>query len=317
MKNRPFSYFILKLLAFLLLVYVADFFIGNLLNNFYFKQNSGFQYRTTYAIDKTRADVLVFGSSRANHHYYPEIIESKLSMTNYNAGRDGNFIFYNYAVLEAILKRYTPKIVVLDVVKGEFRENAESYDRISTLLPYYDSHPEMRQVIELKSQFERVKLFSKIYPYNSSIFSIAIGNTEHNKKKWNDYNGFVPLNRKIAYTAKGDTTINDFKIDSVKIEYFESFIKQCKNKGIQLFIVVSPYFLISKVTDKSIIIARKIAIDNNVNFLDYSQDTTFRLNHDLFADYSHLNLDGAKLFSRKFMEDITKTKSIAKRLSYN
>jgi len=32
-------------------------------------------YRTTYVMDSTKADILVFASSRASHHYVPEIFE--------------------------------------------------------------------------------------------------------------------------------------------------------------------------------------------------------------------------------------------------
>lgn len=303
-KRKPLLYFAIKLVAFLVLVYIADFTIGYMLKHYYFKQDSGFQYRTTYAIEETKAEVLIFGSSRAKNHYHPNIIEERLKMTYYNVGRDGNHIFYNYALLKLILKRYSPKIVVLDLVKGEFKETSESYEKISALLPYYDSYPEIRSIIELRGKYERIKLLSKIYPYNSSIFSIAIGNTDFNKKRYIDMQGFVPWRKKIQCPPKTDTINAEYKIDSVKVNLFESFIKDCNSQGVKLFIVVSPYYLISDITDSSIEKGIAIAEKYGVELLNYSQDTNFKLHCEFFADITHLNEDGAKLFTTKLVEEL-------------
>ena len=103
-----------------IIVLALDFGIGSLLKAFYFKQTSGLDYRTTYSIEKTRADILVFGSSRAVHHYYPAIFEDRMKLSFYNVGRDGQeSSLYHYGVLQGILKRYTPKIVILDIMRGE------------------------------------------------------------------------------------------------------------------------------------------------------------------------------------------------------
>ena len=44
-------------------------------------------------MELTKADLLVFGSSRANHHYVPEVFEDSLKLTFYNTGKDGSGIF--------------------------------------------------------------------------------------------------------------------------------------------------------------------------------------------------------------------------------
>lgn len=99
-QKNPYQYFFLKLVVLFTIVFILDYSIGNVLRYFYFKQESGLQYRTTYSIEKTRADVLIFGSSRANHHYNPIVFENRLKQSYYNVGRDGNFIFYHSAVLK-------------------------------------------------------------------------------------------------------------------------------------------------------------------------------------------------------------------------
>ena len=45
----------------IIVVFILDLAIGKTLRHFYFTETSGTHYRTTYAIDSTKAEILVFG----------------------------------------------------------------------------------------------------------------------------------------------------------------------------------------------------------------------------------------------------------------
>lgn len=302
-KKNAVVLFLIKMTIFFSIVYLLDFTAGQVLRYFYFKQDSGLQYRTTYAVDKTRAELLIFGSSRANHHYVPAVLEQQFKMSYYNVGRDGNYVFYHFAVLQSVLKRYTPKLIILDVIHGEFDTGEESYDRLSSLLPYYKSHPEMRPIINLKSKYEKLKLISNVYPYNSSIFTIAIGNTDYNKKRTNDIKGYVPLYNKWAQPLSEEHTL-PHPLDSTKINVYKAFLSECKAKGIKVYVVCSPYYINPAYTDLSISQASAIAQQMQVPFFDYSKDSFFLQRPDLFSDIDHLNDKGATIFSEKIAGDI-------------
>lgn len=306
-KKNHLGYFLAKLFILFFIVFILDYSIGNILSYYYFKQQRGSQYLTTYAAEKTKAEVLIFGSSRANHHYRPDIFENGFNLSFFNAGRDGNFLFYHYAILKAVLKRYTPKMVILDFMYGEFSKNKDSYDRISTLLPYYKTHPEMRSVIELKSPFEKIKMLSSIYPNNSSLLIIAGGNALFSKKKRKDNQGYVPLSETWNEPIKNGLATYNYEIDSTKIKIYESFIHDCVTSKVKLYIICSPYFLKSNFTDYSVRIARDIAQKNNVMFFDYSLDSAFTDNSKLFADPEHLNDRGATIFSTEVVDTILST----------
>jgi hypothetical protein len=302
--DKNFYRFFRSLMIFLLIVGLLDFGIGNCLRYFFFKQESGLLYRSTFAMEKTTASVLILGSSRANHHYTPEVFEKRLHLSFYNAGRDGNFLFYHYAVLKSVLKRYKPKIVILDFRNAEFLKDKNKYDRLSSLLPYYRTHPEIRAIVELKSHYEKLKLLSSIYPFNSLLFTIAVGNTEFNKKRKEDIKGYVPLNNIWNRPIQKDT-INLYPTDSLEIKIFESFVKDCVNANVKLYVICSPYFIDFQNSDYSIKIGKAIADQNNVTFLDYSRDSLFKNNPTLFSDMSHLNNEGAIKFSNIIVDKIT------------
>lgn len=299
--------FILKIFVFILVFGILDFGIGTILKHYYFKQHSGFLFRTSYAINETNADVLIFGASTANHQYYPDIFEKRLNLSYYNVGRDGTSILYHYAILKTILKRYTPKIIILDV-RRELAVKSDSYDRLSMLLPYFDKHPEMDQIIELKSPYERIKMLSSIYPYNSLLFSIMAGNAENNPYRYKDIKGYLPLTR-IWNEPLGNLSTPFYKeLDSTKVKIYESFIKDCIDAKVKLYIVSSPNFFKMKYIDESDKKGKQIAQKYNVKFLDYSQDSLFLANSKYFVDIHHLNNDGAIILSNKIADVIVQDK---------
>lgn len=300
------GYFIFRLLVLVAIIAIADLIIGNTLRRLYFSQTSGFQYRTTYALEKTNEDILVFGSSRASHHYVPEVFENTLKQSFYNTGRDGHFIFYNTIVLQSVLKRYTPKIIILDFSAHSFEKNQDAYDRLSALLPYYKNHNEIRDVIELKSPYEKLKLISSIYPYNSSILSLLMRKLKKSYSTTDDIKGYLPLYGEIKNMDSMEIKHNKLEFDPKLIESFKKFIVSAKNRKIKVFVIVSPYYNpIEK--DTSIELAQQICMEENISFLNYSSDTTFLKKKTFFKDNEHLNHNGAILYSEKISEIVKKS----------
>lgn len=286
-----------------------DMAIGHLLKHFYFRQKSGFDYLTTYSIEKTRADLLIFGSSRAVNIYNTEIFIRKTGLSCFNVGRHGQSLFYHYAVLKSVLKRYKPQIIVLSFDAGNFSKNQSAYDRLAVLLPYYKNHPEIRSLIELKGPYERLKMLSNIYPYNSLLGPIIMGNSAYSKRAYKNINGFFPLKKTLTGPLQTFDYSKERELDVAKINAYKSFMQECINAGVPLCIVCPPYMIHSIGIDRSIIEAQKIAKENNIDFIDFSKDSFFTSKRELFADYRHLNEKGAELFSDVLIEKVHLFKS--------
>lgn len=303
--------FFLKFFSFLCILFILDYTIGNLLKYLYFKQDSGSLYDITYSIDSTKAEILVLGSSTANHHYYPDAFESRLGMSFYNTGNDGTSLLYHYAILSAILKRYSPRIIILEFDAWAFNKKQESYDRLSSLLPYYYNHPEIRPIIELISPFEKMKLSSKIYPFNSMLYSVVIRNPyfkAYNKNREISNEGYIPLDRIWNKPIQSDTTDLNYELDENKIKYFNAFIKDCIDSDVDLYIVSSPRYIKKIRKDLSIELAKQIANKSNIPFFNYSDDTLFLKHREYFNDQVHLNNTGAIIFSNIIIDTIIKSR---------
>lgn len=301
-KNR-YSYFLLQFFMLLLIVWLIDFSAGSILRHFYFTQRSGADYRTTYSIEKTTADILIFGSSRGARQYHPDVLESRLGMTYYNASREGYFMFYHDAVLKSVLKRYTPKAVILDFRFAEFRKNKENYERLSCLLPYYKMHPEIRPLLDQRGKYEKLKLLSGIYPFNSLMFKIAVSNASFYKENRIITKGYIFNDDVWDKPRQKVKDIKGYEIDSNIVKSYESFITNCIDRKIKLLVVVTPYFSITNTAgDASIALAKEIAAKHHIQFCDYSQDTFLLNKPELFADPIHLNDNGARFLSNMLVD---------------
>jgi hypothetical protein len=47
------------------------------------------QNLVTYSVEGTKADLLIFGSSRANRHYLPDNFEKRMNLSCFNIGQEG------------------------------------------------------------------------------------------------------------------------------------------------------------------------------------------------------------------------------------
>lgn len=291
-------------LALVLMVFLADFLLGHLLRHFYFLEKSGDNYRMIQSIEHTTADVLIFGSSRATRHYNPAILGDSLNMTCYNTGKDGQDMLYCTAIQKCILSRYTPRLVILDIRRGEFRKY--TYDRLSVLLPFYRDYPQLEPYIRLMGPFEKIKLLSSVYPFNSAFLAILITNTSYNASNRQDDRGFIPLHREwdkpLSLAPSIVTTGNP--LDSARINAFRSFVNECNRKNIPLAVVCSPYYSLPANPDSSLILAKEICSEHHVLFLDLSQEQKYLDHPEWFQDIQHLNSHGASVFSTEILEAI-------------
>jgi hypothetical protein len=305
-NKKSIRHYLLQALLFIALLAAADFIVGKTLKYFYERQSSGWEYSTRYSAEQTKADVLIFGASRAQQQYNPTYFEDTLHLTCYNAGRDGTPFFYHYAMLQAVLKRYTPKIIVLDCEYAALKNAASSYERLSVLLPLYKDHPEMQNTINLRSRYEKYKFLSSIYPYNSMLFKIAVANLQSNKQEQEDIKGYVPLRSSINEPIKTFDYRMPYELDSIKIKMLNSFIDECSKRNIRLYFVCSPYYMKTIGTDYSLAVTKKIAAEKNVPFFDYSKDTMYFSSPQFFDDTVHLNINGSKIFSSAIAAKIKK-----------
>lgn len=290
---------------FLFLLFILDFFIGSFLKFLYYKQTFSANANLNKVLDEITSEIVIFGSSSANHHYNTKILQDSLKFSVFNAGRDGVEILFNNAIFNSIIKRYTPKVIILNLSPNELSTELK-YDRLSGLLPYYDKYPEMKKIILLKSNFERYKLLSKIYPYNSSLLTILNGIYNVSRAK-TENRGFIPIYGKIDTLNTIEKSFQIYnEIDSNRVNALIDIIDKCKERKILLYLFVSPVYNIENSETPSIKIIKSISLSKGVSFNNFIKDDRFLLNVSLFKDVGHMNYEGANTYTNIVVKQIKK-----------
>ena len=129
--------FLINIVIFFAVVIACDYLMGSVLLFMNLNSKVADNGRNNMINKEMTADIVILGSSRALHHYVPQIIEDTLGLTCYNAGTDGQGIILNYGRYQMLSQRYTPKIIIYDICP-EYDLNTNDNSRyLKWLKPYY------------------------------------------------------------------------------------------------------------------------------------------------------------------------------------
>ena len=298
--------FLVKLFIFLLIIIAIDFLFGIAMKYVIANNNSDEIGRDKFICDKMVADVLVFGSSRAEHHYNTVMMTDSLKMKSYNCGQAGYGIILSYGRLQMILKRYIPKIIIYDITPDfDILDLHDNPKHLYRLKPFYEREG-IDSIFWTVDPTEKYKMISNMYQHNSSylrnivscLFSISTDD---------DLMGYEPLEGEMD-TMKIDRNhidyeqIEGYKIDSVKIYYIRKFIEMAKLHNINIVFVSSPvwYGQNSRILEP----IQKLCTIYEVQLYDYSNEKKYIHQNCYFKDGVHLNSKGADLFTKDFIRVI-------------
>lgn len=265
----------------------------------------GRYYKIKYSLDSCREDMVIIGSSRGEIDFIPKILEDSLGFTCWNASRGGQGTPYFRSIQEGILKRYVPKIVILNVDDNDL-ELAPDYERAGVLKPFYSSNPEIRPILNRTSRFESILLRSRLYEYNSSFYYLIRPyffpglDGRKQDKGWKPREGkmHAELEDKIR-VVKGTG-----KIEPESKMMFDSFIKRFTEKGSLVIMVVPPNYDVLEDSSTVLQYLRGISLQHEIPLVIYSNNMNFITRPDFYVDPDHLNVVGAETFTKNLVQRI-------------
>jgi hypothetical protein len=253
-------------------------------------------------VRKVKAEIVILGSSRARHHYDPEILKSTFKTSVYNAGCDGQGIPYVRGMVDLLLKDYTPKLLIIDVDPTSLSFSQDKFDSVTILAPFIDESEEIRRILYSRGPFEPIKYLSRSFRYNSKPLAIL----KNINAQDSSISGFVPERRTsvpLSQTAIELTRpVNNWYADQGLVQLLQEIIRQAKLKGVKIILSNSPRWRSDSKVDPMQIplmsFLRGIALQQKTPYLSVTQENT-PVFHDasLFADYAHLNERGATIFT--------------------
>lgn len=317
MRISDMKKFFVKALLFLALMVAGDFVLGSVFDMWFSKMTDGSVGRNNYICNSMTEDILVFGSSRARHHYDTKILSDSLGMSCYNLGQDGCGILLSYGRLMMVMKNHKPKVVICDI-SGYDIEKSDNIVQIHALKPYYSKAPELSTLFHDVDSTEPIKMMSRLYRYNTDYVhnpKALFKSASKVKYKPDKLFGYKPIKEEFdsmkIRKSREDGPVPEWDVDSLKITYLQRFV-DCLGDDVVTVFVASPFWYGRKQYDVSLI--EDFCKKNNIAFADFQSDTLFVHNDSLFVDGTHLNAHGAEIFTNKVV-DLVKSQIESRKLT--
>lgn len=292
--------YLIKIALFFVAVAVVDVLFGFACQYMNSHSKGGGVKSRYYVCKESNEEVLVFGSSRAKHHYVPDIIEDSLDITCYNTGEDGNGIIYSYGMLKMITQRYSPKLIIYDVSGFDMYED-DNMKYLDLLKPYYDE-PGVDSIFWAVEPKTRWMMLSNLYRYNTTCLRI-MGGFIHPIS--DSPKGYLALNKAMEYEPEPAQEEAEQTVDTLKMHYFEKFIQLTKNRYIRLVCCTSPYYK-APLDDSNYELIKRMCKKYDVPFIYYGACPEISFEKQYFQDRTHMNETGAELFTSTLMLDLNK-----------
>ena len=294
--------YLLHILLFFVIVAAVDISVGAFGRYLQGHAKGGSTRQFDDLVMKDRHDVLILGSSRAHHHYDAPFLRDTLGVDVYNAGFDGNGVVLADGVLEMVLNRYKPQLVLFDI-EPAFDVNVYDKDNhhtryIKYLKPYYREGG-VSEIIKDVSMDEWRKVQSGLIRYNTEILGMAVDNLID---RGMDRRGFQSLSGKMEKDPKPRAPKKE-ELDPFKLAYVEKLIVLCQSNDVPLVLVGSPKY--GKTDSEALRPVKDIANKYEVPFLDYYADPSFMAHKEWFKEPMHLNSEGARVFSKMIAQEIS------------
>lgn len=253
-----------------------------------------------YLASMAHEEMVLLGASRCSYHYVPSILQDSTGMTVYNGGIDAsNNIFAHYISLNLLLSHTTPKVIVLEVMSTDYNIQDSPFRTISFFAPYINKEKHIDSTFHDAGTYWHYQI-SHLYRYNAKAVSNIGGLVVNTQTKEN--HGYSPLSCSKVIARQPQHVHTPQGVDTMKLQYLEKFIHECKARNIYLVFSVSPAY---SIPDENLYQPIKdLAMKKSIPFLDYHTRGLYLDKPEYFKDEKHLCGQGAEEFSAIFAHDL-------------
>lgn len=255
---------------------------------------------------KDTANIIIFGSSRANRHFVSE----EISESAYNIGMDGRKVAYP-ATLIQLLPKNREQLVIFHIDISYVLDQSYKGEDLDALNTKYHREPIISDALK---KYKQDNPFQNIYwsiDYNGFIVGILynylLPRYDHTKYKGYDPNYITEnqqanLKRIISKTNLEKECDENFVISEISKDLFKQVSDFCNKNNKRLIFVTSPEYHDHCKEDNDVL--RDYMKSNGYIYYDYTDLFKEKNDTKYWKDLSHMSDDGAKIFTRQFVKDV-------------
>lgn len=298
----------LKLIAFIIVLSfiidkIAYFTITKISDTVYSGQAIG--KLNHYLSIKDTTNLIVFGSSRANHH----IDVKKLKQSSFNMGVDGKFIAYS-ATLIKLLPKDVKQTVILHVDPNVAYREHYNREETKTLMVKYHTNDIIKEELQRAELTNPLQEFYWCVDYNGLVLGI-LKNAIFPKYDLETYYGYDPMevedNQKEIFEKileRNDSIIcrTNLKLNPLFNNYLKEIDSFCSINNKKLIAITTPLYIDKCHDDNNAL--KKVLEDLNIEYHDYSQFFDNKNKPEYWADIAHMSNIGSEIFSEALSKDL-------------
>ena len=257
-----------------------------------------------------KAELAVFGSSRAMIHINPKILKDSLQMEAYNLGLNGSkFKMQYYRFLKYLKNNPKPKVIVWNLDTFSFSHIDEVFQP-NQYVPFMLWNFKLYTYLEDYKNNDWLNYILPFYRYkNKTYWQSEIKKSAKEKlDKTGSFRtkGFKSYDRKWKVnwaTLKAKNAEFDQEVYPLLVE----LIKRCQKENIQLIFTIAPEYIKGQplMLNRDEIVNRyKSTLKKyNLPLLDYSNDS-MSFEQKWFYNTTHMNYKGSDEFTRRLARDL-------------
>ena len=277
-------------------------------------------YNAIYS-DTLQCDAVVMGSSRGQVQYDVRLLDSTTGLNCYNISVDGRCVDAEVTIYN-FYRRHCPqpKVIIQNIDWGTL-QMSNGYER-EQYLPYIRTDKLLFKEIKDREDFTWADYYLPLMRYSGYHETIKEGLRLPAKmtRPNNIYKGYIATDKEWDGAAFRQIDTLGLTVNPEAVEIFERYLAQCQSEGIQVVMVYAPFYIgatqkMGSAVDTMFALYQDFADRYGCQILNYTYDSIC-YDTDYFYNASHMNRQGAELFSIKLAKDLSEllSQSDCKRL---
>ncbi len=275
---------------------------------FSFKYPDGiYDLKSFYRMEKNTVDVVILGSSHAFENINTEVIWNDTGIATFDLGGSVAPMWNCYYYLKEAVKTQKPKLVILEAFSMTIDWDYTDDSRIIKNTYGLKMSKDKIDAIKVSSPRERwVEFLVQYAQYHNRYKDLTVAdykaylNDPLMLKNWHGFGCNYEINEFSAPNVYNDGTRE--AIPNKQEQYYKEIIKYCKENGLELLVIVTPYPDYNEKVAHILNSAKDYAVEAGYKFVDFNEHTD-EIGIDWSEDYAsgaHMSYIGSEKFAHYF-----------------